>query len=89
MATTDFANKVGILAEFYVNYKGEPEAEDFFEFNDLGLPIAFLSSEGLVEITEEGVKYINETWMLFLQSLGLEDIGFESLSQVLEKSPNA
>lgn len=83
--TTDFSKQVEILGEFYQNYKDDEALEDFIEFNDLGLPLAYLTSEGLCEATEDGKKYISETWSLFLASLSLKDEGFESLNQIFSK----
>lgn len=83
MAQTDFSNKVSILADLYANYKEDPHLKDFVEYNDLGLPLAFLAVEGLAEITQEGSEYIEETWLLFISALDIEDTGFEDLDSVL------
>lgn len=86
--TTDFSNKVDILGRFKVLYQDTDSARDFFEFNDIGIPLAYLASEGLCDISEDGKKYIAETWDLFLASLGVEDTGFEELDEVLMKAEN-
>ena len=85
MAQTDFSNKVSILAELYSNYRYDDGLKDFIEYNDLGLPLAFLASEGLAQITEDGAGYIEETFLLFLSSLSLEDEGFETLIQIFDR----
>lgn len=85
MATT-FLNKVEILGELYINYRGDSIFKDFVEFNDLGLPLAYLTSEKLAEPSTDGQRYIEETWLLFIESLGIEDTGFDSLNDVLEQS---
>jgi hypothetical protein len=85
---TDFSSRVEILGDFYITYREDSNTKDFIEFNDLGLPLAFLASEGLAEITEEGAKYINETWTMLLMSLNLEDTGFSDLTQLFDSSPN-
>ena len=53
---TDFENQAGILAKLYMNYKEEEEFEDFIEYNDVGLPLAYLMSEGLSIPTDDGVR---------------------------------
>jgi hypothetical protein len=80
---TDFSNICKILGDLYSNYKEDIGFKDFIEFNDLGLPLAYLVSENLCEAFSDGEKYIAETWDLFLKSLSLEDEGFESLDEVL------
>jgi hypothetical protein len=72
----------------YSNYGEEPGFKEFIDFNDLGLPLAYLTRENLCEVTSDGEKYIAETWQLFLASLKLEDEGFESLDEVLAASDN-
>ncbi|NDB58433.1 hypothetical protein EB001_08305 [bacterium] len=86
--TTDFSNKVDILGRFKILYQDTDSVRDFFEFNDIGIPLAYLASEGLCDISEDGKKYIAETWDLFLASLGVEDTGFEELDEVLMKAEN-
>lgn len=80
---TDFSNICNILAELYSDYKEDPGFREFIEFNDLGLPLAYLEKEHLCAVTGDGEKYIAETWQLFLASLNLEDEGFESLEELL------
>lgn len=83
---TDFQGKVTILADLYVNYKDVSEFKDFFEFNDIGLPLAYFVSEKLATASEEGARFIEETFNLFLDSLGIEDTGFEYLDEVFTKA---
>ena len=80
---TDFTKVCEILGTLYANYKEDEEFKDFIDFNDLGLPLAFLASENLCEVSDDGARYITETWILLVQSLGLQDIGFETLDQML------
>ena len=84
--TTDFSNQVNILGEFYINYREDSELKDFLEFNDIGLPLAYLASEGLCEISEDGKKYVAESWEMFLLAMGITDEGFENLEEVFAKA---
>jgi hypothetical protein len=84
MLTTTFENKALILGQLWINYKGEDEWVDFFEYNDLGLPLAFAFAEGIVNHTPTLEQYINETWALFVEGLDMEDTGFEDLGDLLE-----
>lgn len=83
---TDFNSKIVILGELYANYKGDKNMADFFEFNDIGLPLAYFVSEKLAVITDEGSRFIEETFDLFLEALAIEDEGFEFLDEVLDKA---
>ena len=82
---TDFKNKCIILGDLWLNYRSETLFEDFIEYNDMGLPLAYMISESIAEPTELGSKYVEETWDLFMAAMEIEDTGFETLDQVLDK----
>jgi hypothetical protein len=79
---TGFSTKCEILGALYSNFKEASEFKDFFEFNDLGLPLAYLTNEGLCEVSTHGESYIEKTWELFLASMNLNDTGFDELNDV-------
>ena len=81
---TDFSSICDILGSLYSNYREDKNFKDFIEFNDLGLPLAYLTSENLCEPSDDGVRYITETWELFLAGLNVKDEGFKDLEQLLE-----
>ena len=82
---TDFTKVCEILGLLYANYKEDEEFKDFIDFNDLGLPLAYFASERLCEVSDDGARYIMETWLLFLKGLGLEDTGiWDNLEDVFE-----
>jgi hypothetical protein len=84
---TDFSNKIKILADLWINYRDEEDFEDFCDYNDLGLPLAYLTDNGLATPSELGNKYIAETFDLLLVSLKIsEDTGFEDLDEMLGKA---
>jgi len=85
MLTTTFDNKALILGQLWINYKDEDEFADFFEYNDLGLPLAFAFAEGIVNHTPTLEQYINETWDLLIEGMDLEDIGFEDIQEMFDK----
>lgn len=80
---TDFSNQVKILAELYANHKDDKGFQEFVSYNDLGLPLAYLTFESLSVPTDDGMRYIAETFEMFVGSLGIEDTGFTSLEEML------
>ena len=81
---TTYENKTLILADLWMNYRGEEEFEDFLEYNDLGLPLAYAIANSIVSNTDISSNFINETFDLLLAGLGIsEDEGYESLDDVL------
>ena len=84
MPATTFENKALILGQLWLNYKSDDELADFFEYNDLGLPLAFAFAEGIVNHTPTLEQYINESWNLLIEGLDLEDTGFEDITDLME-----
>lgn len=84
---TDFSNKVNILSDLWINYRDDEQFEDFCDYNDLGLPLAYLMDNGLATASELGNKYIEETFGLLLTVLEIkEDTGFEGLDEMLDRA---
>ena len=82
MPTTTFDSKALILGQVWMEHKTDNEMSDFFEYNDIGIPLAFAFAEGIINHTPTLEQYINETWDLFLEALNIEDQGFFNLPEV-------
>ena len=83
--TTD-DNKAYILSDLWMNFRDDEEFQDFVEYNDLGLPLAYAINNGIVKVTPKAQSMIDETFMLLLAGLGIEeDTGYESLDDVLSE----
>jgi hypothetical protein len=82
---TGLESKTEILADLWMNYRGDEEFSDFLEYNDLGLPLAYASLNKIVKLSPQGEAMIDETFSLLLTSLGLEDTdeGYQSLDDLL------
>lgn len=85
---TDFSNIKDILAKLYMQYKDDDQFADFIEYSDIGLPLAYLTSENLCEPTDDGRRYIMETWDLFLAALDIKDTGYTSLEELFLAAGN-
>jgi hypothetical protein len=78
-----FDNKVSILAELWMNYRDDEDLQDFVEYNDLGLPLSYFLMNELVLPTKQAELYIDETYNLLIASLGVEDVEWTSLDELL------
>ena len=87
MSETTLENKANILSELWLGYKQDDNFEDFFAYNDLGLPLAYCVASGIVKGTELSDKFISETFTLLLASVEVEDEGFESLDDIFMIAP--
>jgi hypothetical protein len=83
ITTTPFSKKCEILGELWLKYRSEPEFEDFIDYNDLGLPIAYAIANDIVKSTDLAKSFIEETFDLLLVALGLEDEDWENLDEML------
>ena len=84
---TTFENKCIILADVWLNFRNDTQFVDFVEYNDLGLPLAYAISEGIVDTTELSTTFIDETFDLLLAGLGYdEDTGYEDLDGLLSNA---
>lgn len=81
--TTPFRDKAAILADLWMSFRGDEEWSDFFEYNDLGLPLAYAVSNNIAGKTDMLEKMVGETFDLLLQAVGEEDIGFDNLDDLL------
>jgi hypothetical protein len=82
---TPFENKCKILSDLWLGRGGADENfTDFIEYNDIGLPMAHFLSAKYVEVSPTAEQFVNETFDLFLASLGLEDTGFDNLGELLD-----
>lgn len=85
---TEFENICAILGDLWMNYRDTSSFDDFIQYNDLGLPLAYSISTNIVEPSIMAKAYIEETWLLFIEALGIEDTGFETLEQIFETGEN-
>jgi hypothetical protein len=81
--TTPFSNKCQILGELWLRYRTDPEFEDFLEYNDLGLPIAYAIANDIVRSTEMAEKFVDESFDLLLASMDMEDDNWDNLDELL------
>ena len=84
-----FSSKCEILSELWFEYRQDEQFADFIEYNDIGLPLAYFVSGKIALPNELSEKYINETYDLLVESLGVSDTEtYDSLEQMLDESSN-
>lgn len=80
---TPFDTKCDILAEFWIAYKNDDQYQDFMMYNDLGLPLAYVLSVGIVKETPKARGFVEETFDVLLEGMGLKDEGYTSLDDLI------
>jgi hypothetical protein len=82
--STPYKKKCEILSELWMTYRDEETLEDFFQYNDLSLPLAFMLKEGIVSEKNSVIEgFIEEAFMIFLAAIKVEDEGFDNLDDIL------
>lgn len=77
------ADKAGILAELWINFRDDEDFSDFIDYNDIGLPLAYFVAEGLVtEPTALGEQYIVETFDMFANAIETTEEEIELLNPI-------
>jgi hypothetical protein len=84
----DTREKAEIIFEFINDYRGDEAFEDFFSYNDLGVPMAVMIVNELVILNEGGVNVLDETWESLCENLNDADpeYDYESLDELIEKA---
>lgn len=82
--STTIDKKYEILASFWAQNAEEPKYAPFVEHFRLGLACAYLAQSGMATMTDMGNSFVNQTWDSFMNMMGKQDTGFESLESVTE-----
>lgn len=86
--TTTYFDKAVILGTLWLNYRDDEEFSDFIDYNDIGLPVAYAIANDIVVSTPMAEQFINETFVLLLNALGIDDTGFETLDDMFAVADN-
>jgi hypothetical protein len=94
MSKTPFSNKVDVLGEFWLLYRDQAAEDqgwqDFIDWADVGLPMAYMAWQGMVTIKPDSKKYIEEAWDVFCEMLNVDPNGkYINMADLLDASPNA
>ncbi len=58
----DNKSKAEILVQFTQDNYMTGEYDEFFDYNDLGIPLSIAVNQDMVILTDEGEKCLDETW---------------------------
>lgn len=84
MSKTPFSNKCDILGMLWVNYREDAKKNeawnDFFSYNDIGLPLAYVLAENIAvpspiqegKDISDAEDIIEETWNIFCEYIDID-----------------
>ena len=80
----DNRTKAEILVQFTQDNLNDELYEDFFDYNDLGIPMAISVMQDLVILTDEGENHLDETWKELCQLFGADPNGeYENIDDLM------
>jgi hypothetical protein len=84
----DITTKIEFISKFVRNFNNEAENyEEFFVFNDLGVPLAIMAHNDMVTLKDVGVDIINETYTSLCETIGVkDDKDFSDFKEFIKKS---
>ena len=92
MSKTTFFDKTDILGDFWLYYRQDANKQEawqeFFEWADVALPLSFMVSKGYADnATEEGIKMIEDTWLVFCEMIEIDpDAEFSTVADCFAAS---
>jgi hypothetical protein len=91
MSKSNFSNKCEVLGSLWTWYKDTDNAtwREFFDWSDIGLPLAYNVWQELATAKPEGKVIIDETWKVFCDMIAIDPDGkYESLADAFAASDN-
>ena len=69
----NFADRCGILGQFWYEFRDDEDLKPFIGYNDVGLPLAWFIATGVVTPLPMAEEYVNETFALFLEAMEVKE----------------
>lgn len=82
--TTPLADRAFILGKFWLEERDNEVFADYIEYNDLGLPLAYSLSEGIIESNTLVEAHIDDSFDMLLTLLKIEDTGYSTPDDMFE-----
>ena len=82
----DNRTKAEILVQFTQDEFNSGEYEEFFDYNDLGIPMSIAITQDMVILTDSGEELLEETWKeLCLLFKADPDLEYETIDDLTTK----
>jgi hypothetical protein len=91
MSKTTYSNKCEILGSLWGFYRDTDNEiwSEFFEWADLGLPLAYQVWQGYCTLKPEGKSVVDETWATFCEMISIDpDAKYTDLRSAFAASEN-
>ena len=79
----DNRTKAEILVQFTQDEFNSGEYDEFFDYNDLGIPLSIAITQDMVILTDSGEQLLEETWIELCNLFGADSNGeYESIDDL-------
>ena len=80
----ELVDKAQIIVEFTQDHFNGGEYEDFFDYNDLGTPLAIAITQEMADLTDSGREVLEETWTNLCELFDADaTASFESIDDLI------
>jgi len=77
-------DKAQIIVEFTQDHLNGGEYEDFFDFNDLGVPLAIAITQEMADLTVSGREVLEQTWSNLCELFDVDEtLSYESIDELI------
>jgi hypothetical protein len=81
----DNRTKAEILVQFTQDHFNSGEYDDFFDYNDLGIPMSIAITQDMVILTDAGEQLLEETWIELCNLFEADTNGeYETIDDLME-----
>ena len=79
----DNRTKAEILVQFTQDHFNSGEYDEFFDYNDLGIPMSIAITQDMIILTDSGEQLLEETWKELCNLFGADPNGeYESIDDL-------
>jgi hypothetical protein len=87
MRETTLDNKIELLSTIYLLQRDQDFFRELCYVYNIGFPLSMMVSHDYVDsVSDKGVEEIEETWLVLLELLEVEDIGYTDYLELLRHS---
>lgn len=83
----ELEKKASLIVEFIQAEFNNPVFDDFYDYNDLGIPLAVAFEADVCTLNDKGVEVLNETYALLCDELGIDNKDYNSYDDMVKEMP--
>ena len=86
LGNTTYESIVSIMSDLWLSYRDTEAFDELFEYADVAFPLAFALQHNIIDTTVAAESIIREAFALLLDTVGVDDDGFDNLDELFLSS---